>query len=803
MIWSIVFVGRMPTMPPFGAKAEYEIYADRTSRRERVEPPMTAASSPADELDLSACERELVRTPESIQPHGFLLVAEDGDLRISRASENLAAFVGVAAGDVLGRSVLDYVAGDRRDALEERLLAARVEDENPSVVVGFGTSEAAFDLVVHRSEGRLVLEFEPSAGDDAERTGADFRDARIALARVQRARDLEEIGRAATEEVRRITGFDRVMLYRFDEDWHGEVVAEQVAPGLESFFGLHYPASDIPSQARELYKTNWLRYIRDVAYEPAPLRSHEREPIDLGAATLRSVSPVHLRYLRNMGVGATLTVSLLENGRLWGLIAAHHRTPKPLPFQKRAACELIGRTVSLQIAALEENAALAHRVAVNDVHGGFVHRFSRAGTIAGGLAAEAETLLRLTGADGVAVCTEGRTVLAGATPSEKEIGEIVAWLAASADDDVFAVASLSALDPRFEPFAAIASGLLAVDLSGGRGSFILWFRREFRRSVSWGGDPSRPALRASDGRIEPRTSFAKWTEIVRGRARPWEAWQIEAAGDVRRTVLAASARRSEELTRENDALAKTNSELDAFTQIASHDLKEPLRGIHNYANYLVEDYGEVLDDDGREKLQTLVRLTKRMDTLIESLLHLSRIGRVDFEDYRTNMDDVVAGVLDLFGPRLEERRVDVTVHGPLPFVRCDERRIAEVVNNLLSNAIKYSERARPHIEIGVDRDKRPPAIDDDLGGAATFAVGDAPRFVTFFVRDDGIGIREKHLRTIFRMFKRLHAPNAFGGGTGAGLAIARKIVERHGGVIWAESTVGVGTTFFFTLPEAG
>jgi light-regulated signal transduction histidine kinase (bacteriophytochrome) len=237
-----------------------------------------------------------------------------------------------------------------------------------------------------------------------------------------------------------------------------------------------------------------------------------------------------------------------------------------------------------------------------------------------------------------------------------------------------------------------------------------------------------------------------------------------------------------QLEQRNAELLRSNQELDDFAYVASHDLKEPLRGISHYATFLLEDYGERLDEGGRDKLRTLRRLARRLESLIDSLLSFSRVGRVDLAVQETPLDEVVDEVLDSLRINLEEQGVQVRVRRPLPVVRCDRVRIAEVFRNLISNALKYNDKPERWIEVG---EAQPPPA----GGGHTL-----------YVRDNGIGIPEKHLESVFRIFKRLHPRDKYGGGTGAGLTIVKKILQRHGGRVWVDSRVGEGSTFYFTVP---
>ena len=241
----------------------------------------------------------------------------------------------------------------------------------------------------------------------------------------------------------------------------------------------------------------------------------------------------------------------------------------------------------------------------------------------------------------------------------------------------------------------------------------------------------------------------------------------------------------------NLELARSNADLDDFAYIASHDLKEPLRGIANYSQFLAEDYGDKLDDQGKRQLQTLRDLCNRMEDLIDALLHFSRVGRSELAVRPTNLDELLADVLKLMHVTMAEQRVEVHAE-PLPTIKCDSVRVGELLRNLISNAIKYNDKPEKYVEIGCLRANElsePPKSETQKNGGP----------YVFYVRDNGIGIREKHLESVFRIFKRLHSRDKFGGGTGAGLTFAKQIAERHGGRIWAESSVGVGTTFFFTL----
>ncbi|MGH8509760.1 MAG: sensor histidine kinase, partial [Gammaproteobacteria bacterium] len=248
----------------------------------------------------------------------------------------------------------------------------------------------------------------------------------------------------------------------------------------------------------------------------------------------------------------------------------------------------------------------------------------------------------------------------------------------------------------------------------------------------------------------------------------------------RKETEQAARQTEEDMRRMSEVLRRSNEDLREFAYAASHDLKEPVRGIHNYAQFLLEDYGERLEVEGQGRLQAIMRLTERMEGLIDALLQASHIGRVELALGETDLNGVLAEVLDSLAPTLAERRVEARLPSGMPVVRCDRMRIGQVFHNLIGNAVKYNDKESKWVEIGW-RDEAGESI--------------------FYVRDNGIGIPEKHWEAIFRIFKRLHGRDVYGGGSGVGLAIVKKIIERHGGRIWVESQPGAGSTFYFSLQE--
>ena len=321
----------------------------------------------------------------------------------------------------------------------------------------------------------------------------------------------------------------------------------------------------------------------------------------------------------------------------------------------------------------------------------------------------------------------------------------------------------------------------------------MWFRPQTLRTVKWAGDPNiKPLILGPHGmRLSPRASFETFIESVSSRSVPWLDVEVDAALNLRQLVLELVIARAEQLAEMNADLTRSNEELDAFTYIASHDLKEPLRGVHRYAYQLLEN-SEAIDAENRQRVENLMRLTVRMDSLLDSLLHFSRVGRIDLDMEDSDLNDVLKDAIEMVGARRQNVDCDVQIPRPLPNVLCDPLRVREIFSNLLANSMKYKQLPWANIEVGY--------IAPDEKTAQPNAPPETAGQVVFYVKDDGIGIDPRHYEQVFRLFKRMHGQNAYGGGVGAGLTIVQKLVQRHGGRVWLNSGLGVGSTFYFTLP---
>ncbi|MEO0739975.1 MAG: ATP-binding protein [Bacteroidota bacterium] len=774
---------------------------------------MEASTHIATDVDVTVtnCDREPIHIPGTVQAHGALLVVDRAGA-VVQVSANVGIFIGRESQDVLNQPCSACFV----DADGVRLMRALGDGQdwselNPLPLVTH--SGVRVNVIGHRQEGGTVLELEPS--EDAI-WYPEPQPVQRAIRALNRAATVEALQDAIVTEVKRLTGFDRVMLYRFDRDWNGAVVAEAAREGIGSFLGLRFPASDIPAQARTLYAKNTLRLIPTVEAETAALVPERnpltRERLDQSACVLRSVSPIHIQYLKNMGVAASMSISVLDEGRLWGLIACHHYAPRYVPYRLRAASDLLGQVFSMQFALRRKQFATSVAADARQHLTRLVERTVEAEHITSVLCGMAEdkhgdeygeepgrfSALDLFDADGIAVCLEDEVCLLGQTPSSEHVYALLDWIADrnhEAGRTLVQTDSLrDVLPARLAPIAKDCAGMLAVSVADDWTSAVVWFRKEEPQTVTWGGQQKQAHVE-EDGTLtlHPRASFEAWQEQVTGQATAWSDADVEMAGELRRVLVRVILQRAEELARLNADLTRSNAELDAFAYIASHDLKEPLRGITNYAQFLIEDYADELGDDGQAKLLTIARLGQRLDTFIDSLLEYSRVGRHEFTAEEVPIERALEESKELVHARLSEKRGRVDVVGDLPVVLGDAGRIVDVFANLISNGLKYNESEPPIIEVG-------------SVPVARLSENQLERLpenhVLLFVRDNGIGIRPRHFEAVFGIFRRLHGRDQYGGGSGAGLTIVRRIVERHGGVVWVTSDFGEGSTFFFSFPVA-
>lgn len=742
----------------------------------------------AQNININRLKEAPIHVSSKIQSHGILLVLKEPELKILQVSSNTATVFGISAEEMLQKTLEDLLDPYQVEQIKKAIADENLDFINPTKVWARikGDDYVIFDGVFHRnSDGFLIFELEPAITQENIPFLSFYHLVRASINQLQNTVNLREFCQIIVHEVRKITGFDRVMLYKFDEDEHGSVIAEEKLSSQESYLGLHYPESDIPKPARKLFCSNWIRLIPDthtdlVSIIPAHNPVNQR-PLDLTNSILRSASSCHIEYLHNMGVASSLTISLIKDNKLWGLIACHHQTPKYVSYELRKACEFMGKVIFAEISAREETEDYDYRMRLTHIQSSLVEYMSQEDNFIDGLVKHDPNLLDLTSSQGAAVCFGGKYTLIGETPNEDELNLLIQWLKNNVDEEVFYTDCLPLIYPDAEKFKNVASGLLVIPIS--KRNYVLWFRAEVIQTVNWGGDPNNAfELNELDGnlRLCPRKSFELWKETVRLRSLLWKKVEIKAALELRKAIVNIVLRQADELAQLARDLELSNSELKKFAYVASHDLQEPLNQVANYVQLLEMRYQNQLDEDAQEFISYAVQGVSLMQTLIDDVLAYSKVDMLAAEFQIVDVETALNRALGNLRGRINETAAKITFDS-LPTVMADSTQLMQLFQNLIANAIKFRSDKAPEIHIEASR------LEDEW---------------LFSVKDNGIGIDPKFSDRIFVIFQRLHTRDEYQG-TGMGLAICKKIIECHRGRIWVESQLGEGATFYFTIPVGG
>jgi light-regulated signal transduction histidine kinase (bacteriophytochrome) len=637
------------------------------------------------QVDLTNCDREPIHIPGSIQPHGAMLICEGMPLRVFAASANCVSVLNLGAEPV--GAELEQVLGAE---VAHRVINAAAKSMSPSspgllfhlAVPGVS---GAFDVAAHTYQGRTFIEFQPAEADSD-----GYGPIEVTRALVRRLADepnMDRLARSAVRLARMVLGYDRVMIYKLLHNGAGRVMAEDRRTDLNSFLGQHFPASDIPVQARELYKRNWIRMISDVNYAPSPVLppvKASEDPIDMSYAQLRSVSPIHCEYLRNMGVSASMSVSLMVDGELWGLIACHHYAPKVVSLPHRVGAELFGQFISMQIEAMERRGKFEVAELARQRLDAIVATLPPEQELKESLRTRLAELAELIECDGAGMILDGEWITFGTTPTEDDARKLAEHLNDNTGGALWTTTRLDAVVPEPTNAAGVIAGVLSVPITFKPRDYLFYFRSEESRHIDWAGDPEKPIETGPLGdRLTPRKSFELWREEVRGQSTPWAPADIAIAEAVQ-TYL------RDVVLLHTEATADERRRADARRKVVNEELNHRVKNILALTRSIVAQ-----SKAGAANIEDFTTAVNgRLSALAFAHDHVTRDR--DGGDVRTLLESEFAAYI---GHRDAGR---IRLDGP--DVRMDSRAFSSfalVAHELATNAAKYGSLKDGHGAIDV------------------------------------------------------------------------------------------------------
>jgi len=753
------------------------------------------SSSVLDQVLYRNCDREQIHLLGNIQPHGVLIGIDESTLKIVQISENTTQFFNLGASSFINQPLTILFPQSQVDILVALLPHENLEVFNPiKLTIQIKRKKYLFQGIMHRSHGLLILELEPLSKEADSNIGF-YHLAKAAAANVRKAKDFAEMSYLLAQQVRKITQFDRVMIYRFEPDNSGIVIAEAKDEHLESLMGLHYPAADIPEIARQLYYKNWLRQIVDVNSQPVPIMPINnpitQEPIDLSFSNLRSVSPIHIKYLRKMGVSASFSISLLNESKLWGLIACHNFSPRYIDYETRKTCEFLGQVMSVEIVNKHEQELKKAQEKIKIIQAKLkTNILSTDQSIQYIFFQDMKDLLHLVNAQGVVVFLGDHISKIGQYPSEAFINSLILWLE-NKSQDIFYTDCLSKEYPEAIAFKDIASGLLAISIVFHQTSYhIIWFRREVIQTINWAGDPSKLAL-DDELALSPQRSFELWKETVKAKSLPWDKVEIEAALELRGTLMLAALEFSQQLLKTEAERAQVASQTKSeFLARMSHELRTPLNAILGCTQLMHHEDSQ--DNEFDEYVNIISHSSEHLLNLINDVLEMSKIeaGKVILEKARFDFPLFLNNLQEMMQIKAKDKNLQLIfiIHPSLPqYINADERKIRQILLNLLGNAIKFTNKGYVILRVSL---VTPQSLTKTNASEIT---------IHFEIEDTGCGIAANEVDKLFEAFVQTDSGKKSQMGTGLGLVISQQFAQFMGSHISIRSTLNKGTIFEFDL----
>ncbi len=747
-----------------------------------------------DAITITNCEAEPIHIPGSIQPYGYFLALNKIDNTIQYCSENCTSLFDKPLNQILGKPFSEFF--NKEDVDSFITYSAKSKDAVMPFI--FSVGNQSFHTTSFSTKENLVMEFEPFSQEGLELPDLYLQTKRFAYS-TERADNLQILCQDVADATRKITGYDRVMIYRFDKDFNGQVFAESRIDSIEPYLGLCYPATDIPVQARDFFLLNRIRMIANVHLPNLPLyaldENADHKSLDLTLSTLRSSSPLHIQYLINMGVGATFTIALINQGKLWGLIACHHYTPKRIPYHVRLAAHLQGVFLSSQI-DVRQVADEFELVNETEKKMDSLHILLTGSEQS---MAQEQTLVQLKNllnADAVVIVFKETYYKNGLLPQDEKLIDLMKWLDTSIDQGIFHTSKLSDSYPKAADLGSQVAGVVYLPIGKQTKNGIAWTRQEVEKTLNWGGDPSKSMnIDGENHSLTPRKSFALWKEAVKGQSAAWRKPEIKVASVICTYIqnqfhLADTQEEALRYLNLNKRLYKANEELANMNWISTHDLKEPLRKIQMYASIILQKHKDEIPESVVTNILRMQASASRMQTLVDSLLSYAKIINEEKQlvdvDLNEVLDEIQADLkesIDEKGGRLEWKN--------LPVIQGIRFLITQLLENIINNSLKFAKEDRPPVIIISSQLVNKKTMKDTKHDSEN-------DYYKISVADNGVGFDAAYKKDLFKIFQRFHGRQYKG--SGIGLAICQKIVEVHDGYIEAEGEEDNGAVFNIYIP---
>jgi light-regulated signal transduction histidine kinase (bacteriophytochrome) len=744
-----------------------------------------------DKLDFDHCEDEPIHIPESIQGYGYLFALEEETGAIKIYSENVDHLFRDYK-NLEGSNFFDLLEGEddiaflkntyNRAKQRGTRLPGQILLKTEYTVAGTAND---FYVIVYESNGLFVIELEPAG---------EFRDtysarqymklyATSVAPKFKAYTSLSSMAEEIVETIKYITGFERVVLFKFNENNDGQVIAEAKEDDMESYLGLLYPAGDIPPQARALYKKNWVRLTPNVDLPTTRLipdtRQGNRKPLDLTNSILRSLSPIHLQYVRNQGLKASMSMSLVTHDHLWGMISCHSREPNYIPQNVRLECENLSQLFSWHLYAKEEELYIKRKDVTDKAINEMLDKTSVLTPIVEVFKNNEQEVLNITATDGFMYYTEEETITLGTLPDQSVINKLYKkaakqgrkpYISSNISDEVKDQSLLNGI-----------CGALLIPLSENKSYFTAWFRSECEQIERWAGLPQEKNMAASKKeRLQPRSSFAVQERVIKNASRPWDTNDIEMAHRFNKVFMTHALETQDQMRKNISKLELQSQYKNEFLATLAHELRNPLTPLTIGVSMLEE----TTNGEQIEVVDTMKRQINHMSTLINDLMDVSRItqGKVKLDVKTLAVRDIINNAVETCQRLIDEgnHQLSINLPGQPLYTDGDVTRLTQVFVNIINNAAKYTE----------------------AGGKITISVLPHEDWVSVKIKDNGIGIPPENLETIFAMFTQMDAYSTHTkGGLGIGLTLVKRLVDLHNGEIYARSEgLGKGTEFEVLLP---